>query len=189
MCATWGPLPQYIHELDTGRLDLLDPATGGPDGHAPEWWDWGDNGWPVLQCTRCLRSLPTADSGTTVQSHLGMCRFWPTTEEVRRIRVALGPDALPAMPPRPTDPATTSPGHLPYAGRGTLATCGDLKPNPGPGHTEVAGFPRQVLPVDISLTAPGSRGHFALQPDAPGQTFWWCVRCGMSWKAPQAAET
>jgi len=27
----------FIHELATGRLDLLDPATRGPDGHATEW--------------------------------------------------------------------------------------------------------------------------------------------------------
>jgi len=34
----------------------------------------------------------------------------------------------------------------------------------------VAGFPRQVLPLDIALTAPGIRGHFALQPDVCAST-------------------
>jgi len=139
---------------------------------------------PVLQCTRCLRSLPTADAGAKVEFHLGTCRFWPTTEEVRRTRVALGPDAMPPMPPRLTDPTTTSAGPSPNSGRGSLPTCGDVGPNPGLGQTEEAGVPRQVLPLDIALTAPCIRGHIALHPDAPGQALWWCVRCGMSWRAP-----
>jgi len=85
-----------------------------------------------------------------VQSHFGTCRFWPTTEEVRRTRVALSPDALPPMPAHPTDHTTLSTGHSLNAGRGSLATCGDVEPHP-----EMAGFPRQVLPLDIALTAPG----------------------------------
>jgi len=89
--------------------------------------------------------------------------------------------------PPPTDHTTTSAGPPPNSGRGLLASCGDVEPNPGPGRTEVAGFPLQVL--DIHLTAPGIRSHFALQPDASGQTLWWCVRCGMSWQAPPAAAT
>jgi len=189
MCATRGPSPPVHPRAGHRPPGPLHPETRGPNGHAPEWWDWGDNGWPVLQCTRCLRSLPTADGGGTVQSHLGTCRFWSKTEEVRRTPVALGPDALPAMPPRPTDPATTFTGQSPNAGRGSLATCGDVELNPGHVQTEVAGFPRQVVPLDIALTAPGIRGHFALQPDAPGQTLCWRVRCGMSWQAPQAAAT
>jgi len=37
-CARRGaPHRQFIHELATGRLDLLDPATRGPDGQALEW--------------------------------------------------------------------------------------------------------------------------------------------------------
>jgi len=154
--------PQFINELATGRLDLLDPATRGPDGHAPEWLDWGDYWRLVLQCTRCLRSLPTADGGATVEFLLGTCRPWLMTEEVRRTRVSLGPDALPPMPPRPTDPITTSAGPSPNAAQGALATCGDVEPNPGPGHTEEGGLQREVLPLDIALTAPGIRGDFAL---------------------------
>jgi len=188
-CARRGaPHPQFIHELVTGRLDLLDPASRGPDGLATEWGD-RDNGWPVLQCTRCLRALPTADGGTTVKSHLGTCRYCPMTEEVRRTRVALGPDTLPPMPPRPAGPTTTSAGPSPNTGRGSLATCGEVEPNPGPVHTEAGGHLRQVMLLDLALTAPGIRGHYTLQPDAPGQPFWWCVRCGRSWRAPLPAAT
>jgi len=49
--------------------------------------------------------------------------------------------------------------------------------------------PHQVMALDIALTAPGIRGFFALQPDAPGRVLWWCARCGMSWRALQAAAT
>jgi len=144
VCTARGPHRQFIHELATGRLDLLDPATRGPDGRDQEWWEW-DNGWPVLQCTRCPRSLPTADCGATVESHLDSCRFWPTTEEVRRTRVALGPDALPPMPQRLARPKVTPVGPSPNTGRGSLTTCGDVEPNPVPGRTEEAEAPRKVL--------------------------------------------
>jgi len=182
------PHSQFIHELVTGRLDLLGPATRGPDGQAFEWWD-RDNGWPVLLCTRCLRSLHTADGGAGVESHLSTCRFWQKTEELRRTRAVLGPNALPPMPPSPTNPDTMSASPSPNSVRGSLATSGDVEPNPSPDHTEAAGGPRQVLPLELALTAPGIRGHYALQPDAPGQLLWWCVLCGMSWRAPLAAET
>jgi len=103
-CARQGaPHRQFIHELVTDRLDLLDPATRGPDGQALEWWEWND-GRPVLQLPRCLRSLPTAHCGATVESHLDTCRFWPTTEDVRRNRVALGPDAPAAHAAPPSAP-------------------------------------------------------------------------------------
>jgi len=76
------------------------------------------------------------------------------------------------------------------SGRGaSLLSCGDVEPNPGPGHTEEGGLPREVLPLDIALTAPGIRGQFALWPDSPGQILRWCVRCMMSWQAPQVAAT
>jgi len=150
--------------------------------------EW-DNVGPVLQGTRCLRSLPTTDGGVTVEFNLETCRFLPTTEEVRRTRVALGPDALPPMPPRPAHPTWTSAGPSTNSGRGSLATCGDVEPNPGPGHTEQAGVPHQVLPLDTALTAPCIGGLFALKLDAPGHALWWCARCGMSWRAPKAAAT
>jgi len=93
------------------------------------------------------------------------------------------------MPTRPTNPDTISASSSPNNGRGSLATCGDVEPNPGPDHTEAGGGPRRVLLLDLALTAPCIRGHYALQPDAPGQPLWWFVRCGMSWRASQAAET
>jgi len=147
-------------------VDLLDLATRGPDGQDLEWWD-RDNGWPVLQCTRCLRSLPTADGGAGLEGHLGTCRFWPTAEELRRTRAALGLDALPPMPTRPANPNAIPASPSPNTGRGSLATCGDVEPNPGPDHTEAGGGPRQVLLLTSALTAPGIRGHYALQPDPP----------------------
>jgi len=37
--------------------------------------------------------------------------------------------------------------------------------------------------------APGILWHFTLRPDPPGQTLWWCTRCGMSWRVAQVATT
>jgi len=166
MRATWWPPPPVHPRTGHGPPGPADPATRGLDGHAQDWWD-KDNGWPVLQCTRCLRSLPTADGGVKVEFHLETCRFRPTTEEMRRTRVALGPDALPPMKPRPAHPTWTSAGPSPNTGRGSITTCGDVEPNPGPGHMEEAGVPHQVLPLDTALTAPAIRGLFALQPTPP----------------------
>jgi len=42
--------------------------------------------------------------------------------------------------------------------------------------------------LDTALLAPDIRGQFTLRPDPPGQTLWWCGRCGMSWRAAQAKE-
>jgi len=120
--TTWCPHPQFIHQLATGHLGLLDQATRGPDGHAPECREW-DNWWPVLQCTRCPRPLPTSDGGGTVWAHLIACRFLPKTEEVRRTRAALGPEALPPLPPKPRASDTMPADPSPIAGRGSLATC------------------------------------------------------------------
>jgi len=47
-----------------------DPRAGRPGLGVAEW----DNGWPVLQFTRFLRSLPRADCGATVESHLYSCQ-------------------------------------------------------------------------------------------------------------------
>jgi len=101
--------------------------------------------------------------------------------------------------PRTGCPATFAspgggPGHSageppPVAGRGSLATCWDVEPIPGSANTEGGGIPRLVLPLDVALTAPGIRGHFALLPDAPGKALWWCARCGKSWRAPNETST
>jgi len=102
------------------------------------------------------------DGGAGVEDHLGTCRFWPKTEELRRTRAAPGPEALPSMPPmppRPTNPDTISASPSHNLGRGSLATCGDVEPNPGPDHTVAGGGPRQVLLLDLALMAPGIRGH------------------------------
>jgi len=143
---------------------MLDPEIRGPGGHAHECWEW-DNGWPMLQCTQFLRPLPTSDGFGVIWSHLGACRSWPTTDEVRRARTTLGPDALPQLPPRPMAPDTMQAGPSPIAWRGSLAICGDVEPNPRPTHTEEGGSPGHVLPLDVSLTAPCIRGYFTLQPD------------------------
>jgi len=156
--------------------------------NSPEWWDWGILGGPCCNTRGACASCPR----WTVAP-----RFSPIsgrTGSGRRRRKCGGPvwpwDQTPYHQSRPAHgPCHNVYGSLAETGRGLHATCGDVEPNPGPGHAEAAGFPRQVLPLDISLTAPGIRGHFALQPDAPGQTLWWCVRCGMSWQAPQATET
>jgi len=60
----------------------------------------------------------------------------------------------------------------PVAGRGSLATCGNVEPNPGLAHTEGGGTPRLVLPLDVALTVPGIWSNFALLPDARGQDLW-----------------
>jgi len=97
-------------------------------------------------------------------------------------RSVFGPDALPPQ----SHPI--SPLHPPLpTGRGSLSTCGDVEPNPGPPAAWVPG--PMVLPLDTALSAPGIRGHFTLRANPPGQTLWWCVRCGMSWRAAQAAST
>jgi len=79
-------------------------------------------------------------------------------------RSVFGPDALPPQPHPipPLDPPLPT-------GRGSLATCGDVEPNPGPtaaSHPGEAG--RLVLPLETALLAPGIRGHFTLRPDPPG---------------------
>jgi len=99
----------------------------------------GTRGWPVLQCTRCLRPLPSSDGVKTVWSHLRTFRFWPTTQEVRRTRIVLGPYALPPLRMRPAAPDTEPASPPAVAGRGSLDTSGDVKPTPGPAHTEGAG--------------------------------------------------
>jgi len=114
--------------------------------------------------------------------HLSTCRFLPTTEEEQRTCVALSPDALPPLPPRPR-----SPDAMPAGPRPKIA--GDGEPNQGPAHAEGGGTLRQVLPLDAALTATGIRGYFDLQTDMPGQAHWLCARCGMSWRAPQAERT
>jgi len=151
MFTTWGPHPQFIHELVTGRLDLLDPATRGPDGQSLELWD-RDNGWPVLQCTRCLRSLPTADGGAGGESHLCTCRFWQTTEELRRTLAALGPDALPPMPPRPTNPDIIS------ASGGRRPETGPQRPA-GPLGGPAVGGPDDGVNGDTGMVGGRPAGH------------------------------
>jgi len=118
------------------------------------------NGWPVWQCTRCLRTLPMADGGRALETHLQFFRYWPTQEDVRITRLVLGPDALPPLP-RPILP-TTDPQSS--TGRGSLTTCGDVEPNPGPFATD----PREALqPVPApGHSASGPRHLGALHPAA-----------------------
>jgi len=119
-----------------------------------------------------------------METHFFTCRHWPTEEEAPLTRSVLGPDALPPMP-HPIPPDAPSP-----TGRGFLATYRDIEPNPDPATTDSGGGGgRQVLPLDAALLAPGIRGHFTQRPDTPGQTLWWCSRCGMSWRAARAAST
>jgi len=105
--------------------------------------------------------------------------------EVRLTRSVLGPDALTPLP-RPILP-TPDPPSLP--GQGSLATRGDVKPNPAPVATDTKGAPRHVLPMETALMALVIRGHVTLLPGPPGQTLWWYTRCGMSWRAAQVAPT
>jgi len=106
----------------------------------------------LLQCTRCLRALPTADGGATVESHLGTCRYWPTTEEVRRTRLALGPDALPPVPPPPGGPYHNVSG--PFAQRKARIArhLWGRRAQPGPG-PHGSGWSPTASP------APGPRPH------------------------------
>jgi len=106
-------------------------------------------------------------------------------DDVRLTRLVLGPDALPPLP-RPILPNPDPPSPN---GRGSIATCGDVEPNPDAVTTDPREAQRQVLPLDTALLAPGIRGHFTLRPDNPGHTLWWCTRCGMSWRAAQVALT
>jgi len=85
-----------------------------------------------------------------VEAHMLSCHLPPTQEEIRMTRSVLGPDALPpqphpVLPPNPPLPT----------GRGSLATCGDVEPNPGPPAVGVQA--RMVLPLDAALLAPGIR--------------------------------
>jgi len=111
----------------------------------------------------------------------------PPTQTGRGARDTLGVGAR--GPPAATKPGPpldlTSP-----TGRGSLATCGDIEPNPGPTAATCPGeVGPQVLPLDMALLAADIRGHFTLRPDPPGRTHWWCPRCGMSWQATRAAPT
>jgi len=93
---------------------------------------------------------------------------------------------------RPFTPTTTKPpdiGPPSLGGRGSLATCGDFDPNPGPTAAVQSVAPQHVLPLDTGLMAPGIRGHFNLRLDPPGRTLWWCTLCGMSWRAAQVSPT
>jgi len=96
------------------------------------------------------------------------------------------PDTLGVGARRPPTPATPDPPPTPDppspTGRGSLATCGDVEPNPGPVTTDPGGARQQVL-------VPRIRGHFTLRPEPPGQTLWWCSQCGMSWRAARGTPT
>jgi len=94
-CARRGPPvhPRTGHG-SIGAAGPGDPRVGWP---GPLSGGTGTIVWPVLQCTPCLRPMPTADGGATFEFHLRTCRFWPKTEKVRRTRVAMGPDALPQI--------------------------------------------------------------------------------------------
>jgi len=49
-------------------------------------------------------------------------------------------------------------------GQGSLATCGEIEPNPGPAASYLAEAGQQVLPLDSALLASGILGHFTLRP-------------------------
>jgi len=117
----------FFHELATGRLDQRDPATSGPDGHAPDWLEW-DNGWALMQRPRCLHPLPTSEGGGAVWSHLSTCRFWPTTEEVRRTRAALGPTPCPRCHPVRGHPIHCQQSPRPTPGGGISPHAGTWSP-------------------------------------------------------------
>jgi len=155
-CSNHSAPPEFLLKMATGRLEPLDPAVEGPDKRPRRWWEVG-NGWPVWRCTRCLHTLPAAGGERGVEAHLLSCHLPPTQEEIRMTHSVLGPDALPPQP-HPVPPQN----HPVPTGRGSLATCGDVEPNPGP---PTVGVPaRMFLPLDTALLAPDIHVTLTLHP-------------------------
>jgi len=157
----------FIHELAPGRMVKLVPATRGPDGHTHDWWEW-DDGWAVLQRTRCLRHLSNSNGGGAVWTHPSTLRFWKTRKEERLTRAALATDVQPPMHPfhgcggcalRPI--AQCLPGvprymrgHSAQPGTRLPGTRRDLTRRPATGHRP---------------EGPGDPGMITLHPETPGR--------------------
>jgi len=148
------PAPRLPLEDGYGQAGANRPGEGEPRWETREMV--GDRQWMSRVEMHAMPPHPTHRPGfLTVETHLRSCSYWPTSEKVRLTGAVLGPDALPPLP-RPNLQAPDPPS---LAGRGSLATCGDVEPSPGPVAADTSEAPWQVLPLDTALMAPGIRGH------------------------------